>query len=282
MTDDYLNRNKNGDQLSEASADESIELSQQEESTSDVMNIKIDQFVGPLDLLLHLIKTAKIDIHTMKMTPIVAQYLDYLKAMQLMDLEVASDYLVMAATLLEIKARELLPVAQLEDPENEDIDPKKQLIDALELYQNFKEVVPKMREYSEKRAQISGREQADLSPLQHVIPLKPGELSFTDLTDAIAKMEERLKEAQPLKRTIERETVSIEGCIKKIERAIESKYRPVYLSDIIQSSSRTQIVTYFLAMLQLVKSGQLFFIQEKQFSDIRLIKNQKAQGEQHK
>jgi segregation and condensation protein A len=113
------------------------------------INIKLDVFEGPLDLLLHLIKKAEVDIYNIPIAEITEQYLEYLKAMEELDLEIASEFIVMAATLLEIKSKMLLPKPKINEEEAADQDPRIELVEKLVEYKKFKEFANFLREITQ-------------------------------------------------------------------------------------------------------------------------------------
>ena len=122
----------------------------------------IDKFSGPLDLLLHLIKQSNIDIYDIKIEEITNQYLDYIKKMEELNLNIASSYLVMAAELIEMKASMLLPKPEIAEDEYEE-DPKERLIKRLIEYQNYKEITTKFHELELDRQQYYTKQSSDIS-----------------------------------------------------------------------------------------------------------------------
>ena len=148
----------------------------------DALTLCIGEFEGPMDLLLHLIKEMKIDIYNIPMVELTHQYLSYIHSMQEMELEVASEYLLMAATLLEIKARMLLPKPKVEIDEVEvEEDPRDELVEKLMEYKQFQEGAKKLEELSVQRGMHYGKEASDLSALQEIIPLQEGQVTTQDL-----------------------------------------------------------------------------------------------------
>ena len=138
------------------------------------LTIKVAEYEGPMDVLLHLIREMKIDIYDIPMNELTKQYLNFIHSMKTLELEVAAEYLVMASTLLEIKARMLLPKPKLEelDEDGEPIveDPRDQLVQQLLEYQQIKENAKKLEELSFQRGLHFGKEASDLSSMQEIIP----------------------------------------------------------------------------------------------------------------
>jgi len=145
------------------------------------MLYKLETFEGPLDLLLHLIDKAEIDIQDISISDITDQYMEYLAAMQELELDITSEFLVMAATLLSMKSRQLLPKPPVtEEPwltvdEDDDLDPREELIRKLIEYRKFKSVAGQLREKEWDRSQVYTREPTDLTPFEKAIKTNPVE-----------------------------------------------------------------------------------------------------------
>jgi len=146
--------------------------------SSDI-NIKIDAFEGPLDLLLQLIKHLEIDIYDIPIAEVTAQYLNYIRAMKVLQLDIAGDYLVMAATLMAIKSKLLLPKQEMNaDPEDEVFfesgeDPRDALVEQLLEYRKYKSAAALLKVKEEERSQYFSKEPTNLESLQEKVPLEP-------------------------------------------------------------------------------------------------------------
>ena len=149
------------------------------------LNVKLDIFEGPLDLLLHLIKTMEIDIYDISIAEITEQYMSYIHTMRKLDLEIAGEFIVMAATLMSIKSKMLLPqeIVELdEDSEYEAIDPREALVQQLLDYKKFKYVATVLKELETERGDYFTKEVTDLSMYeQESKPLEPNEITTIDL-----------------------------------------------------------------------------------------------------
>lgn len=232
------------------------------------MEIKVGQFEGPLDLLLSLIKEMKMDIHELKVAEVTQQYLTYVQKMKELSLEVASEYLVMAATLIEIKGRELLPVEEVEEFIED--DPKEQLIDQLILYEHYQSVLPAFRELEEERSKIHHKDASDLSTYVEKVPLERDAYSIGDLLAALSKMSAKWRKNQPMQRTMAKEQVSIEDCLTDIRDRLSREGKRIPLSSFVSGWDRSSLVAYFLAFLQLVRQGEVSFTQDNLYDEIWL------------
>ncbi|NEW65493.1 segregation/condensation protein A [Carnobacteriaceae bacterium zg-84] len=242
--------------------------------------IKLDDFEGPLDLLLHLIKETKMDIQEVPMLIIVDQYLQFIRSMTYLQLDIAGEYLVMAATLLEIKSRLLLPrvdTIEIETEEYEE-DLQDELIRQLIEYQQFKEVASALREKEDERGQFFAKEPTNLELLQENIPLKEGEVSLDDMIRAFQKMFQKQLQKQPLHARIEMDQVSVEETMLRIVDTLSKTSREVPIIDFIDS--KQSLIATFLAMLELAKEKRVYFKQGTLHDMIYLYAGENIQQEE--
>ncbi len=236
-------------------------------SVSEEYKIRLDVFEGPLDLLLYLIRKDEIDIYDIPIEQITAQYLQYLDLMQMLDLNIAGDFLVMAATLLMIKSRMLLPEeerAVAEGEEGEE-DPRWELVRRLVEYKKFKDIAQFLRDRALDREDVFGRENADaqLGPKSEV-PLQ--EVGIFDLLDAFNRALSRVKSEDLREIFAERFTVSekIDDILSRIRETPR-----LSLSQLFEGmNSRHEIVVTFLAVLELIRLRHLTVRQAVQFGEI--------------
>ncbi|MDO4681043.1 MAG: segregation/condensation protein A [Aerococcus sp.] len=236
--------------------------------------VDLDNFSGPLDLLLHLIQKQNIDIFDIPIVEITRQYIDLIHAHQERNLDVASDYLVMAATLVEIKTKLLLPKPKT-IPTEEEEDPRQPLVAQLVAYQQFKALGEALEEQQSRRVKWYSKAPSDLSNYQAVIPLPEDEVTTDDLLGALTKMVQRLSLEQPTEATIQADTYTIEEAMTTIEEALDqSSNQPVSFASLLstQPLTRNVVVTLFLALLQLTKRRMITFEQEQMDGDILLRK----------
>lgn len=239
---------------------------------------KLESFEGPLDLLLHLIDKAEIDIHQISVSEITDQYLEYLHNMQELELEVTSEFLVMAATLLSMKSKQLLPkppVIEFDDEFDylldEEEDPREELIRQLIEYRKFKGIAEHLHEREWERSLIFSKEPEDLTPYMPEVEENP--VKGLHAADLIAMFQKAIRKA--VKRNtvakIHRDEISVKDRIREIVSALENvgKGGRVLFSKLLhQEMSRHEIVVTFLAVLELMKMKQIVCFQNKLFDDI--------------
>lgn len=231
------------------------------------MDLKLEQFEGPLDLLLHLIKENKMNIFDIEVNQITEQYLAYIHSLQDASLEVASSYLVMASELLELKARMLLPRPKKEEEEEYLEDPRNDLVERLLEYQAYKEISKELKEKEQERQQIHTKLPEDIhSYMEEDVPLT-GEGSLDLLVDAFKKFLVRKKEEKPLETKVTLKEISVSS--RKIEiRSFLKKKKRARFFELFPESSKDYIVATFLAILEMAKSQELIITQDELFSDI--------------
>lgn len=224
--------------------------------------VSIDAFEGPLDLLLHLLKESKVNIHEIKIAEITRQYLDYIHAMEVLQLEIASEYLVMAATLIEIKSRSLLPKQVFEIEDGYEEDSKEALIQRLMEYQQYKEITKDLRGLEEERGSVYTKPPIDFSSyVDSEVKLPPNNYQVEELIVAFEKMMRRKKLAQPLKTRILSQQITVEE--RMLSLIIQLKYKKrVEFGNLFEKFERDYVVTTFLALLELVKNKKVVVFQE--------------------
>ncbi len=231
--------------------------------------ISLPAFEGPLDLLLHLIRENEIDIYNIPISEITRQYLEYLGDMESLDLEIAGEWLVMAATLVEIKSRMLLPREKpVKADAEEQIDPRRELVERLIEYERFKTAAELFREKEEQRSRIFVRGPAELQfDLRPVFSLE--NISPEDLLSALQSVLAEA-EGEPVT-TIQRRKLTVRMRIRELwyrvrESAGQLTFRELFDDD----RTPTDIVITFLALLELLKSGRIIARQEQAFGPIMI------------
>lgn len=224
--------------------------------------IRLSVFEGPLDLLMHLLEKHKIDIYDIPIAEITEQYLAYIESWREFNMEIASEFLVMAATLLQIKSRMLLPKPPkilAEDEEEE--DPRQALVARLLEYRQFKQVSIWLAEHSEKREQYITR-----LPIPFEVKTSlPQGLELDDLIRAFLAVWES---KTPHVRLIEREELTIQDKIADILTLFQRKKTLKFGDILIRSGSRSEVVASFLALLELLRLKKLWLSQKAPFAEI--------------
>jgi segregation and condensation protein A len=224
---------------------------------------QLDIFEGPLDLLLHLIKKNEIDVHDIPIATVTDQYLAYLDLFETLNLDTAGEYLVMAATLMQIKSRMLLPPAEGEEEEDE--DPRTALVQQLEEYQRFRAAAAELANRDIlardvfRRAPQAAEDEGELPPLR--------ELDLADLVDALREVLKRLPEEQA--QEIAGERIAIADRIPfLLERLRAGDVEFAHLFD--ARASRLEVIATFLALLELVRMRAVRALQAERFGPILL------------
>lgn len=228
--------------------------------------IKIDEFEGPLDLLLHLIKDANIDIYDIKISEVTEQYLSYIKAMKSLNLSVASEYLVMAAELLEMKSKSLLPAKKGEVNDEFEEDPKEVLIKRLIDYKHYKEITSTFKELEHERSQVYTKLPWNIDEYrERVEPQETHSVSL--LLDAFAKFLERSEYQKPLHTRVTSKELSVDERISKIRDVLRLK-KEVKFETLFDELTKEYIVITFLAILQMAKGQEIIIEQGVSFDSI--------------
>ncbi|RLL48162.1 segregation/condensation protein A [Oceanobacillus piezotolerans] len=238
---------------------------------SHTYQVKLDTFEGPLDLLLHLINKFEIDIYDIPMAEITHQYMDYIHTMQKLELNVASEYLVMAATLVAIKSQMLLPKQEILDEVEEEYmeDPREELIGRLIEYRKYKEAASKLQEKELEESHLFTRAPVVFEELTEEKPIvKKGDLSVYDMLHALGKMFQRKKWDEPLDTKISRAEIPIEERMKDVLNVVKTSKNGVAFDSLFPFPSRTHIVVTFMALLELMKNNSVYCEQENNFETL--------------
>lgn len=232
--------------------------------------VKLDQFEGPLDLLLHLIKKSEINIYDIPIALITQQYLDYLSLMKSLNLTVAGEFLVVAATLVQIKSRMLLPADESDSDEDDGPDPREELIRRLLEYKQFKEAAGQLDNRERLWREIFVREQAPPVPAQSSESLVMEEVSLFDLVDALHSImvrapDKRLMEITP-------ENLTVKDRMNAILETLEGKESVTFLSLFENQGHRLLIIVTFLALLELVRLRLVRVFQGETFGSILVMR----------
>ncbi len=237
-------------------------------------NVSVEVFEGPLDLLLNLIDKNEIDIYDIPINTVTEQFIDQLKKWEDMNLEVASDFIIMASTLLEIKSKLLLPnETVIVDGEEVQVDPREELVKRLMEYKLYKEISENLKASEEVYSKVYYKPQEDVSDFRD--PFQ--ELSAVELKDLVETLENilqrhRYNNPQGNFFEIRREEVSLEECTRDIESKVNAR-DSIRFSDIISTqASRSRIIAYFLSLLELMRTRFISVRQDGSFSDLIIEK----------
>lgn len=232
--------------------------------------IIVDAYEGPLDLLLDLIHKSEIDIYDIPINMVTEQYLEYISEMDEFNLEITSEFVVMAATLLEIKSKMLLPQEKIiEDGIEYEIDPREELVQRLLEYKLYKEVAEKLKISELIESMVYYKPREDLSsyddPLEEL-----GKLDLGQLVKAINNLiKKSLIENETLSfEEIHREEFTLEFCIDEIKLKLLRSNKFLFSDLLNNKTSKEEIITYFLSLLELIRLRTVYVQQDSTFSDL--------------
>ena len=230
------------------------------------ITLKIDDFEGPLDLLLHLIKEKKMDLLNLKIEIIIDEYLNFIEKMEKMNLDIASSYLVMASELLEMKSKLLLP--NQNDEEDVEEDPKERLINRLVEYQRYKDLTEQFRILEKERKLIYTKIPEKLDKYKDEnINMANSDITINDLMDAFKKFLERKELEKPLNTKVTTKEISVEEKIIAIRKTLKIKNK-VNFFDLFDKFTKEYVVATFLAILEMAKKREIKIFQENRFGEI--------------
>lgn len=239
-------------------------------------NVKLEVFEGPLDLLLHLINRMEIDIYDIPMAELTHQYIEHLHAMRVLKLDELSEYLVLAATLIEIKSKMLLPVHEGEqfddDFEYEEMDdPRDELIARLIEYKKYKEAASTLLESAEERSAHFTKHPEDLSAYGMPEPVETNEtLNVFDLIGAFQKVLDRKKLRLPVTASITKTEQSVGEKMDNIMSRLEQSGGTCSFSSLFNGDDMADLVITFLSLLELMKMSEVYVQQSGNFGELTI------------
>lgn len=236
--------------------------------------ITIDAFEGPLDLLLHLIKQSNINIWDIEIDKITKQYVDFINQMEKLNLNVASEYLVMAAELIEIKSSSLLPKEQMPEDDYEE-DRRQNLINRLIEYEQYKNITSVFKDLEDIRHEIYTKTPSELLIYKDEIKYEEKVLDIDTLIKAFNELLSKKELDKPLNTKITGKEYSVDKRNVEIKNILKKKKRIEFL-ELFDKLDRDYIVVTFLSILDLAKKQELEIIQDKNFN--KIILNNKERG----
>jgi segregation and condensation protein A len=241
---------------------------EQEETTA--YKVTLPSFHGPLDLLLHLIKKHEVEISDIPIVLITEQYNAYLDAMTELDLDVAADYIYMAALLINIKSRMLLP--REEGAEEQIDDPRKELVDRLLEYQRFKSVAESFAELDVLRMGMWSRPRVPVPGFDEPAEVDMSEVSLFDLIDAFRTALVRFRQNHPQSIELQRTVHKVSEKMAELYQKVTEK-SPIRLQWFLEGRDRNELIAVFLGMLELVRLGGVHLQQNGIFAEIVISKS---------
>ena len=248
--------------------------------------VKLQIFEGPLDILLHLIEKNKVDIYDIPIVEITAQYLDYIKAMETEDMNVMSEFLVMAATLLEIKCRMLLP--REVDEEGEEIDPRAELVQKLLEYKMYKYMSYELKDRQVDAARTLFREKnlpKEVADYRPPVDLKAllGDADLAKLQSlfkmVMKRQEDKIDPVRSSFGNIEKDEVDMDAKTTYVEGFIRLHKTFSFRQLLEKQKSKMEIIVTFLVILEMMKMGKISIVQENTFDDIMITTKEYREAE---
>ncbi|MCE9534587.1 MAG: segregation/condensation protein A [Planctomycetes bacterium] len=228
--------------------------------------VALDSFHGPLDLLLYLVKRNEVDILDIPIAPIAEQFRDYLQIMVTLDVEVAGDFLVMAATLMEIKSKLLLPTESVEAEESEN-DPRRELVKQLIEYRKFKDAAAALEDRAEgQQSRLSREAPAEVAPADGTVPIRRVEL--WDLVSAFGRLMRETLATQT--RSIITDETPMHVYQAQIRKRLREEGRLTLLAVFTPPYHRSRLISIFLAILEMIKGNEIHLDQAEPFGEIWL------------
>jgi len=233
--------------------------------------IRLEIFEGPLDLLLYLVKRDHLNIYDIPIAEVTEQYLRYLEFMQLLDLSIAGEFMVMAATLMQIKSKMLLPAEQIQQEEIEQEDPRAELVKRLLEYEKFKEIAESQRQRASNQQEVFKRPRTR-SPIEIAGETEPYfEASIFDLISTFSKALEKVP--KELFYEVIKDEFTIEEKIHEILHLLLEK-SSVFLSQLFaQAKNKLEIIVDLLAILELIRLKEIIVRQKELFGEIEIARN---------
>ena len=246
--------------------------------------VSLPVFEGPFDLLFHLIQEQKLDIYDIPIAKITAQYLDYIQMMEILDMEIASSFLVMAATLIEIKSKMLLPKEkpvevnpddEFFDPGFEEEDPRARLVEQMLEYKRFKEMAILLRDLERKASRIYTRNADIEHKPEEVLEINLGPIELLDIYHALIK-----RRLQPPIHRVVLGKLSILDRMNEIRKMLQRFKGEVTFARLLGKKNTTydQVIT-FMSVLEMIKAGEIGCTQEGNFASIKITPGKKDQKE---
>ncbi|MDR5658164.1 segregation/condensation protein A [Serpentinicella sp. ANB-PHB4] len=239
--------------------------------------IKIEAFEGPFDLLFHLIDKNKVDLYDIPINQITEQYLSYLNKMKQLDLDITSEFLIMAATLIEIKSKMLLPQEKSNLIEEDEEDPREELVRKMVEYKKYKEIAKQFKIREEKNNKVFYKKKEEILIEETNSEDQFQQVEINDLLKAFQKIINSPKSNSSNTsinfRSMKRDTITIEEKMKDILYLLNDNSQISFSKCFSNHSDKIDLITTFLAVLELIKSKKIIVCQNSLFCDIKILSN---------
>lgn len=236
------------------------------------MNLQLEEFSGPLDLLLHLVRINQMDIYEVNIKEIIDQYLEFINSLDKTNIDVSSEYLVMAAELLHLKSKMLINTQMDEDEEDiYEIESEEDLRDKLIEYEKYKKVCDNFKDLENNRQEYYTKIPESLSEYSEGEKLVNSDVDLEDLVNAFLEMQKRLFYKKPVTTRVTKKEISIKDRIFEIRNILNTR-RKLEFTELFDTFTREDIVVTFLSLLDMTKSNEILLTQEKAFGNIYIEK----------
>ena len=241
--------------------------------------VKLNVFEGPFDLLVYLIEHARMSIYDIRVSEITTQYLSYIEEIKKQDVSIAQDFMVLAAELIELKSKMLLPGSQEEAEFEDSEDPRKGLVAQLLEYKRFKDMAEFLAEQEEMVSHIHTKPQEDLS----VYTNEPDELLKADMNQFVKAFraflfrKQKLEEIKKNYERVERQRMSVESRIDQIRKYFIGRKKATFKELVSRDTGRYNLILTFMSLLELIKQSAIFVKQDERYGDMEITIKQKSQ-----
>ncbi len=228
---------------------------------------KINDFEGPLDLLLHLVKESKMDIMNIEIVKLTDQYVKFIESMANLNLNIASSYLTMAAELIHLKSKYLLPQVEKDEEEDTYEEEKEKLQNRLVEYERYKSLTNEFKELETKRKEVYTKIPSNINEYRNKEIKLDSDVSLNDLVNAFQKFLDRKKALEPINTKITRKEISVDERIVSIRSLLKERKR-VEFTELFEELTKSYVIATFLAVLEMAKFHELKLVQENNFDKI--------------
>ena len=235
------------------------------------LKIHIENFDGPMDLLLHLVKSTKLDIYEIQMSEIIESYLTYISTLQQLNIDVGSEFLLMASTLIHLKSKKLIGKTEEEDASEDEfnIQSEEDLKAKILEYEKYKNITEDFHSLEEKRKDIYTKVPSNLKQFERKNELVRDGVTIDDLVTAFLNIQARLHYKEPVETKITKKEISIEDRVRKIRDYLKIKKR-VFFEELFDVPTKEYIIATFLAILEMSKAKEIRLFQERNFKQIEV------------
>ncbi len=235
------------------------------------LELHLENFDGPMDLLLHLVKSTKLDIYEINMSEIIESYLQTISTLQQLNIDVGSEFLLMASTLLYLKSKLLIGKTEEDEEESDEfsIQSEEDLKNKILEYEKYKKITKDFQVLEEKRKEIYTKIPSNLKEYEEKKALYNDGLTIDDLLEAFLQVQERLHYKEPLETKITKREISIHSRVLQIRNYLKEK-KHVFFEDLFEVPTKEYIIATFLAILEMSKAKEIRLFQQGNFKQIEV------------